>query len=181
MLCEVPGDCHVWRECRAAGAFPPQVSVSMVTTRLLTECRVRDDMCKSCSVQDFVADFLLQRGMGCWVFRGSSLFWQHGCFSCNLPDMALYGRASHVCNPPHSRTAEDGNGFLVGVPCGFSECQSSVSALLHPLLWVPFLDCAELFFWDTGAVANKQYSCSREGPFRMQPHVSSAGRDPNVC
>lgn len=57
-----------------------------------------------------------------------------------------YMEGHHVCNPPCSRTAVDGNGFLVGVPCGFSECQSSVSALLHPLLWVPFLDCAELFF-----------------------------------
>lgn len=63
----------------------------------------------------------------------------------------------------------------------FSECQNSVNALLQPLLWVHFLDCTEIFFWDAGVVADKQYSSCREGLLRLQPQLPSAGRDSNVC
>lgn len=75
---------------------------------------------------------------------------QHGC-SCSLTDVGLRGCASYVLNSLCNRTAEDGNGFLVDVPC-----------VLVNVRTLPVLSCSgcpsELcwsLFWDAGAIANK--------------------------
>lgn len=64
---------------------------------------------------------------------------QHGCFSGNLTDMGLHGSVSYVLNSLCNMTAEDGNVFLVGVPC--------VLVNARTLLMLSCSHCSGCTFW----------------------------------